>query len=243
MTLPDPAVRNGDATRQRLLRAALDLYAVGGIRGLTTPAIARKAGVAEGTIYRHFSGKEILLNEAYRGAHRWAAGVIAEQAAGPAAGAREVLERLGRRLVEGATRDPAALRMLLDGGREPFIDDESRAAARRTREALEQIVARGKSEGTVRTGPVELWAGVWLSVVSLVVDRVCTREWAPGHPLVGSALDAGWAAIRSAGPADAPAGPTDVPAGSTDVPTGSTDVPAGRPGDAPWPSGPIPERS
>ena len=199
MTSPDPPVRSGDATRQRLLRAALDLYADGGIRDLTTPVIARKAGVAEGTIYRHFSGKDVLLNEAYRGAHRWAAGVIAEQAAGTGAGtgAREVLERLGRRLVEGAARDPAALRMLLDGGREPFIDAESRAAERRTRDALEQIVARGKSEGTVRAGPVALWAGVWLSVVSLVLDRVCTREWAQGHSLVGPALQAGWAAIAS----------------------------------------------
>jgi AcrR family transcriptional regulator len=201
MTSPDPPVRSGDATRQRLLRAALDLYADGGIRDLTTPVIARRAGVAEGTIYRHFTGKDLLLNEAYRGAHRWAVGVIAEQAAGPGAGpgAREVLERLGRRLVEGASRDPAALRMLLDGGRESFIDAESRAAARRTREALEQIVARGKSEGTVRAGPVELWAAVWLSVVSLVLDRVCSREWTPGHSLVGPALDAGWAAIASPG--------------------------------------------
>ena len=197
MTSPDAPVRGGDATRQRLLRAALDLYADAGIRGLTTPAIARKAGVAEGTIYRHFSGKEALVNEACRGAHRWAAGVIAEQAAGTGSGAREVLERLGRRLVEAAVRDPAALRMLLDGEREPFIDDESRAAARRTRDALEQIVARGKSEGTVRAGPVELWAGVWLSVVSLVLDRVCSREWPPGHPLIGPALEAGWAAIRA----------------------------------------------
>jgi AcrR family transcriptional regulator len=197
MTSPDSPVRTGDATRQRLLRAALDLYAEGGMGELTTPVIARKAGVAEGTIYRHFSGKDLLLNEAYRGAHRWAADVVAEQAAAPGAGAREVLERLGRRLVEAAARDPAALRMLLDGGREAFIDGESRAAARRTREALEQVVARGKSEGTVRAGPVELWAAVWVSVVSLVLDRVCSREWTPNHSLVAPALEAGWAAIAA----------------------------------------------
>jgi hypothetical protein len=34
------------------------------------------------------------------------------------------------------------------------------------RDALQQIVASGKADGAVRTGPVELWAGVWLAVVA-----------------------------------------------------------------------------
>lgn len=67
MTTPDSPVRSGNATRQRLLRPALDLCAGGGgIRDLTTPVIARKAGVADGTIYRRFSGKDVLLNEGSR---------------------------------------------------------------------------------------------------------------------------------------------------------------------------------
>ena len=45
--------RDGEATRQKLLRAALELYTAAGFRDTTTPAIAARAGVAEGTIYRH----------------------------------------------------------------------------------------------------------------------------------------------------------------------------------------------
>jgi AcrR family transcriptional regulator len=77
MPAPSPR-RNGEATRQKLLRAALELYTTAGFRGTTTPEIALRAGVAEGTIYRHFSGKEELLNEVYRGAHRWALNVITD---------------------------------------------------------------------------------------------------------------------------------------------------------------------
>ena len=71
MTSSQPTRRDGEATRQRLLRAALELYTTVGFRATTTPAIAARAGVAEGTIYRHFSGKEHLLNEVFRGAQRW----------------------------------------------------------------------------------------------------------------------------------------------------------------------------
>ena len=211
MTTTTGTSRSGDATRQRLLRAALDLYASEGYRGTTTPLIAGRAGVAEGTIYRHFIGKEALLNEAYRGAQRWAAGVVAEQAADPAAGAKDVLERLGHRLAEAAERDPAAVQMLLDGGREPFLDDQSRAAERVFRDALEQIVVRGKSDGAVRAGPAELWAGVWLAVLEFVLRRVCAREWAPEQLQLRSALDAAWAAIRVDGPEIPAAGSTGSP--------------------------------
>ena len=49
--------RDGEATRQRLLRAALELFTTTGFRATTTPQIAERAGVDEGTIYRHFSSK------------------------------------------------------------------------------------------------------------------------------------------------------------------------------------------
>ena len=78
MSTPTNTRRDGEATRQRLLRAALELYTTIGFRATTTPAIAARAGVAEGTIYRHFSGKEHLLNEVYRGAQRWGAGLVRE---------------------------------------------------------------------------------------------------------------------------------------------------------------------
>ena len=160
MTLPTTPLRkrDGEATRQKLLRAALDLYTTIGFRGTTTPAIATRAGVAEGTIYRHFTSKEHLLNEVYRGAQKWATGIvreIEEQASG--ARASERLQRVARRFFETAERDPAALRMLLYSPAEKGLDDKSRDAAREFREGLQQVVASGKSDGLVRPGPADLW--------------------------------------------------------------------------------------
>lgn len=194
MTTP---VRSADATRQRLLRAALELYTSVGFRATTTPMIAERAGVAEGTIYRHFGGKEALLNEAYRGAQRWAAGLVAELRDDRPAGTADFLRRLGRRLVEGADRDPAAVRMVLQCREERYLDEPSRETAREFRSALIHVVAAGKSDGVIRPGPAELWASLWLAMVGFAAERVGTREWGLDHPQLGLTLEAAWDAIAA----------------------------------------------
>ena len=51
----------GDKTRQRLFEAATEILNRRGIQGATTREIARRAGVHEVTLFRHFKSKERLL--------------------------------------------------------------------------------------------------------------------------------------------------------------------------------------
>ena len=53
--------RNPIKTRDRLLKAAVEIFATEGIAGATTREIARLAGVNEITLFRHFQSKEQLL--------------------------------------------------------------------------------------------------------------------------------------------------------------------------------------
>ena len=200
MTVPAPAPRkrDGEATRQKLLRAALDLYTTIGFRGTTTPAIATRAGVAEGTIYRHFTSKEHLLNEVYRGAQKWATGIIREiEDQEKGARASDRLQRVARRFFESAERDPSALRMLLYTPTEKSLDEKSRDAAREFREGLQQVVASGKSDGLVRPGPADLWAQAWLSLIAFAAEKVASREWPPDHPHLQLVIDSAWDAVSS----------------------------------------------
>ena len=192
-----PARRDGEATRQRLLRAALDLYTTVGFRATTTPAIAARAGVAEGTIYRHFSGKEHLLNEVYRNAQRWGSGLVKE---GEPNGQHSVPERLAgiaQRLLDAAARDPSLTRMLLRSRDEQHLDERSREASREFRQALRQVVAGGEGQGVVRKGPPELWTDVWLALVAFAAERVGAREWHAESPEIGLTLEAAWDAIAA----------------------------------------------
>lgn len=52
--------------RDKILRAATQVYSETGFRGATTRQIAQKAGVNEVTLFRHFGSKTALLHEAIR---------------------------------------------------------------------------------------------------------------------------------------------------------------------------------
>lgn len=52
-------------TRETLLDATAALLAEGGLSEATTQKVARRAGVAEGTIYRHFLNKEALVDAVF----------------------------------------------------------------------------------------------------------------------------------------------------------------------------------
>ena len=56
----------GLATRQRLLAAARELIEGGGYGSASVAAIAERAGVASGTVYRHFESKAELFLEVFR---------------------------------------------------------------------------------------------------------------------------------------------------------------------------------
>ncbi len=50
-------------TRTRILKAAQRLFANKGFEGTTTASLAQAAGVAEGTLFRHFPNKKAILIE------------------------------------------------------------------------------------------------------------------------------------------------------------------------------------
>ena len=185
-----------DLTRQRLVRAALELFTARGYDASTTAEIARKAGVAEGTIYRHFESKQHLLNELYRGAARWAVRLVRE-AAGAGGNPSEKLSSLAHALVQGAIRDRAVVQLFFLERHGSLLETESKDAAQEFRVGVEALVAQGKAAGVVRPGAVEVWAAVWLAVVSLVLERITSQEWNESHPGVRLAIEAAWQAIAA----------------------------------------------
>lgn len=57
---------NPSDKRQAILEAALDLFTEQSFGSTRVPEIAARAGVAAGTLYRYFDGKEALVNALYQ---------------------------------------------------------------------------------------------------------------------------------------------------------------------------------
>lgn len=65
---PSPHIESfrGTSKRERILRAAVEVFAKNGYFNAKVTEIAKAAGVADGTIYLYFDGKEDLLNTIFR---------------------------------------------------------------------------------------------------------------------------------------------------------------------------------
>lgn len=185
--------RNPRHTRDRLARAALELFTTRGYHETTTPLIAARAGVAEGTIYRHFASKDELLNEVYRAGVRLFSAALKDSDA--RMGCRARLEGVARCWREIAAREPALVRLVFSDGVAGRVDERSRAARRDLHAELEKIVAAGKAAGAVRHGAAELLAELWLRLIELVLDRTARGIWKPDDAVVTQVIEAAWDAI------------------------------------------------
>lgn len=141
----------GDRSREvteRLLDAAVDVFAESGFEAARVAEIARRAGLTTGAIYARWPGKQALLTHAVGYLSSQLLGLSAISDREPAA---DTLAALVTRLIDyddARTRD-----VMLEAFVSARRDDGFRAAVSRTmdREAerLEEIVSRGKVEGSI----------------------------------------------------------------------------------------------
>ncbi|UCD23172.1 MAG: TetR/AcrR family transcriptional regulator, partial [Gemmatimonadota bacterium] len=164
-SLPKRRKRDPKGTRERLVRAALDLFTTRGYHASTTPQIAARAGIAEGTIYRHFDSKEHLLNSIYRAGLGLLLQPITESAATDTCHNR--LHHVARSWLELARSNPPLIKLCFGSDISALLDARSRDARRQFRTELEKVIATGKAAGEIRAGAVEVWTDVWLRLVVL----------------------------------------------------------------------------
>ena len=190
-----PRRRDPKNTRERLVRAALELFTSQGYHASTTPQVARRAGVAEGTIYRHFTSKEQLLNEIYRAAVRLFTQSVKDVPS--AIACRERLAQVAGRWGEVASDDPALVKLVFSAPPTALLDDQSRNVREELRAELEKVVASGKATAEIRPGPAYLWTDIWMQLVALMLERVAAGAWSAEHSAPRQVVDSAWDAIAT----------------------------------------------
>jgi AcrR family transcriptional regulator len=134
-------------TRARIVRAALELVAQGGYREAQVAAVAKRAEVATGTVYRHFPSKADLLTEVFRVASQHEVDAVAhaaEEAADAPARLSAAVETFARRALRGRRLAWALLAEPVDPAVEAERLQFRRAYAQVFERAIEDGVAAGE---------------------------------------------------------------------------------------------------
>ncbi|WP_205699551.1 TetR/AcrR family transcriptional regulator [Conexibacter sp. SYSU D00693] len=134
------------AARGRIVRAALELVAAGGYREASVAAVAKRAGVATGTVYRHFPGKAELVAEVFRVASQHEVDAVAAAAAVDAPAPQRIaaaVETFARRALAGRRLAWALIAEPVD----PAVEAERLVFRRAYAEAFAAAVRDGVAAG------------------------------------------------------------------------------------------------
>jgi AcrR family transcriptional regulator len=169
----DAGLSQAPEPRERILRAARHQFERFGYRRANVGAIAGRAGVAAGTLYRYFENKEALFRQ-----------VVAQCAAEWDATARAVVEGPGTalerlvRLGEESVRfsqESVIQRSILTRDTEiifaPLIDEFDYQFGRINVEAMTRILREAIAEGSVRDLDPEKTAFVLFLAGTVLIDQ------------------------------------------------------------------------
>jgi AcrR family transcriptional regulator len=138
------------ATRERIVTAALDQMATGGYASAGVQAVAARAGVAVGTVYRHFPSKGELFAEAFRRASQRELDVVVDVSAPDGRSARErvaaAVEAFARRALAG----PVLAYALLAEPVDPAVEAERLRFRTGYRDAFARVLEDGVRDGELR---------------------------------------------------------------------------------------------
>ncbi len=135
------------ATRERIVDAALDQLAEGGYSSASVQAVARRAGVATGSVYRHFPSKGDLFAEVFRRASQRELDVVSELAADDGRPVHDHIAAAAEAFARRALASPTRAYALLAEPVDPAVESERLAFRRGYRDVFAAALDRGVAAG------------------------------------------------------------------------------------------------
>lgn len=151
-------------TRERIVRAALDQLADGGYASASVQAVAARARVATGSVYRHFDSKAALFAEVFRrGSGREVAAFRAATDSGASATERvaAAAEAFSRRALASPTRAYALIAEPVD----PAVEAERLAFRHDYRDIIQGVLEDGIAAGEFAPHDTETTAAALVGAI------------------------------------------------------------------------------
>ena len=180
-----PSTARGEATRARLLEAAEREFGARGYHATSIASITQRAGVAQGTFYVYFGGKEALMRELVEHMGHTLRRRLAEAVA-PATDRLEV-ERLGfEAFVEFALEHENLYRVVMES---QFVDESLyRSYYERLAEGYARGLAAAQAAGEIRAGDPEAQAWALMGVAHFLGLRAIWSGTSPSTQEIDATL-------------------------------------------------------
>jgi len=162
--VPRRAATSAVGTRERLVRAARELLEKGGYGAASVQAVAARAGVVAGALYRHFPSKEELFIEVFRDAAK--RDLSAMQEAASAAGCVARLEAVITTFASRALSNPRLAWALVYEPVDPLVDAERLAYRREYCRHMAALLRRGIAAGELPEQDPELSAAAVVGAIA-----------------------------------------------------------------------------
>jgi AcrR family transcriptional regulator len=167
------------ATRESILTAAVDQLAAGGYASASIQAVATRAGVATGTLYRHFDSKSALFAEAFRRAARRELDAFAEVTADDGRGAAERIGAAVEAWARRALAEPKRAYALLAEPVDPGVEAERLAFRRGYRDVLVAVMEQGIERGELAAHDTETYSAALIGATGEALVGPLTSQTRP----------------------------------------------------------------
>ncbi len=181
--------------REKILQAALKLFAERGYYGTPVSLIAERANVGSGTIYRYFKDKEELVNNLYR---IWKEALFkaAMDDVNPDQPPRSMFREIWEKMVRFSLKNRDAFIFLEAHHHAPYMDEESKALNDNITDHLIAACKIGQKQEIIK----EAMPGLLMSVVVGTFIEMMKNHWNGNLELTEALLlqteEMCWQAIR-----------------------------------------------
>ena len=185
-----------DEKLKAIARATFDLVGQTGLSGLTMPAIARRAGVATGTLYVYFKSKDELLTALYEQAKTaTAARVMAGD--DPSAPLRSRFQRMWRNLLDNRLAHAAEMVFMEQYINSPWYSEASRTlSARLIRDWLD-VIESAKAQQVIKDVPTPLLVNAFAGSVRETAQLILSGTLAATDAHLAMAFGLCWDGIKT----------------------------------------------
>jgi AcrR family transcriptional regulator len=178
------------AARERIVAAALDQLADGGYASATVQTVAKRAGVATGSVYRHFPSKSDLFADVFRRASQREVDAFAEVMRDDGRSVTERVAAATEVFARRAMREPTRAYALIAEPVDPAVEAERLVFRRGYRDVLVEVLEQGIERGELELHDTQTTAAALVGAIgeALVGPLAAERTGGSRDSLVASVV-------------------------------------------------------